>query len=73
MVKKYFYKDRQTLQHHLNTFFLGYSLGASPIHYAHPLKVLNAVSSHEKLQVFLQSNAGKSLFNPMYESPKPNS
>ena len=65
-VKKYFYKDHKTLQNHLDSFFLAYN-------YARPLKVLNGVAPYEKLQVYLQSDEGKSLFNPMYKFPKLNS
>jgi len=62
--KKYFYKDHQTLQNHLDAFFLAYN-------YARPLKVLNGASPYEKLQVYLQSEEGKPLFNPMYKFPEP--
>ena len=60
-IKKYYYKNHEKLQNHLNTFLNAYN-------YAQPLKVLKGSTPYEKVLLYLNSLDDKSKINPMHLS-----
>ena len=64
-VKKYYYENYEKLQKHLNMFLNAYN-------YAQPLKVLRGATAYEKVLLYLKTEKGKSMINPIYKSVGPN-
>lgn len=64
-VKKYYYYNHEKLQNHLNIFLNTYN-------YAKPLKTLKGLTPYEKVLLYLKTDRGKSMINPIYKTLGPN-
>lgn len=62
-VKKFYYKNNDKLQMHLQAFINAYN-------YVQPLKALKGLAPYEKVSLYLQSEEGKYAFNPNHKFTK---
>ena len=60
-IKKYYYKNKEKLQNHLNSFLNAYN-------YAQPLKTLKGLTPYEKVLLYLNNLDDKSKINPVHKS-----
>ena len=64
-VNKYYYYNHEKLQNHLNMFLNAYN-------YAKPLKTLNGLTPYEKVLLYLNTEKGGSMINPIHKTMGPN-